>query len=65
MLGSKTGIKLYVTAALWGNRMDLSIWPVEKGETACREPLPLPPPPPPPRADPLYRNAGRLRARKA
>ncbi|CAN0355930.1 unnamed protein product [Pylaiella littoralis] len=31
VLGSKRGIKLYTTAALWGNRMDLSIWPVEKG----------------------------------
>ncbi|CAN0409628.1 unnamed protein product, partial [Ectocarpus sp. 12 AP-2014] len=30
VLGSATGIKLYATAALWGNRMDLSIWPVEK-----------------------------------
>ena len=33
VLGSKTGIQLYATAALWGNRMDLSIWPVEKGES--------------------------------
>ena len=32
VLASKTGIQLYATAALWGNRMDLSIWPVEKGE---------------------------------
>lgn len=32
VLGSKTGIQLYATTALWGNRMDLSIWPVEKGE---------------------------------
>ena len=32
VLGSKTGIQLYATAALWGNRMDLSIWPVDKGE---------------------------------
>ncbi|CAM9983768.1 unnamed protein product, partial [Laminaria digitata] len=30
VLGSKTGIQLYATTALWGNRMDLSIWPVEK-----------------------------------
>ncbi|CAM9633651.1 unnamed protein product [Ascophyllum nodosum] len=30
VLGSKTGVKLYATAALWGNRMDLSIWPVEE-----------------------------------
>eukprot|EP00903_Cladosiphon_okamuranus_P013637 g12701.t1 len=36
VLRSKRGIKLYTTAALWGNRMDLSIWPVEKdGENAA------------------------------
>lgn len=28
VLGSATGMKVYVSAALWGNRMDLSIWPV-------------------------------------
>ncbi|CAM9402785.1 unnamed protein product [Scytosiphon promiscuus] len=36
VLGSETGIKLYATAALWGNRMDLSIWPVQKdGENSA------------------------------
>ena len=37
VLRSKSGIKLYTTAALWGNRMDLSIWPVEKGEKTREE----------------------------